>query len=147
MGMLSKGDPRPQNHSGDEESRTKQQFREECDINTILTRFRRTGFIEHVQKGQPRFLDVSDIGDYRTALDQAHKAEEYFMTLDPDVREAFDNDAGKYLDWITDPATDPEDLRKLGQKLLNEDPTDDRELEQAVDRVTERPEEPAPPVS
>jgi len=80
-----------------------------CDVNKIVSRFQRTGVLTHLARGVPQFLDVSEVGDYRTALENARAAEKYFMSLPAKVRAKFDNDPLRYLEVLQDPK---------GQELL-----------------------------
>ena len=62
------------------EGRTKQSEAAACDINQIMAQYTRTGFVTHVRQGVPTFADISEVPDYRTALDHMRRAHEYFMT-------------------------------------------------------------------
>lgn len=78
--------------------RTKQEFVAECDINNILRRFTRDRFLTHVNQREPMFLDVSEVGDFRTAIDQVRAATEYFEQLPAKVRARFGNDPARFMD-------------------------------------------------
>lgn len=84
-------------------SRTKQSFKDECDINNILGNYERTGFISHVKENQGRYEDVSSGTDYREGLNVVLEAERMFMELPAPVRSKFENDPGKFLDFVSDP--------------------------------------------
>jgi len=99
--------------------RTKQEFKAECDVNNIIRRFVRDGFIAHLARGTPRYLDVSEVADYRTALDQVRAANEFFAGLPAKVRARFDNDPARYLDEAG--SLSREELRELGLATLRED--------------------------
>jgi phage internal scaffolding protein len=92
---------------------TKQSHKDECDVNQILARYERTGVVTHLAKGIPQFADVSQIGDYHSALEQVRQADEFFMGLPAKVRSAFDNDPALLLDAVHDPAQ-RDKLEKLG---------------------------------
>lgn len=90
-------------------SLTRQEFQDECDLGKIIARFSATPEgLEQLQIAQgyvqSRFDDVSEIPDYRTALDQVKRAEEAFLRLPPKVRTRFDNDPALFLDFIDNPA-------------------------------------------
>ena len=89
---------------------TKQAFADECDINQIMLRFQRTGVISHVNTRTGEFMDVSNVLDYREALESVRKAEELFMGLPAKVRGRFDNDAGAYLAFLQDPKNQTEEV-------------------------------------
>lgn len=101
---------------------TKQEFKEECDVNTIVRRFVRDGFLSHVARGQPQYVDVSDLSDYRTAIEQVRAASEFFAGLPAKVRARFGNDPARYLDEAGSLSRD--ELRELG---LAEVRADDRQ--------------------
>lgn len=89
-------------------SLTRQEFKEECDLGMIIKRFSATPEgLEALQKAQAfvqdRFSDVSDIPDFRTALDLVKRADEAFLRLPPKVRTRFDNDPAAFLDFVDDP--------------------------------------------
>lgn len=84
-------------------SMTKQSMTPETDINNILKKFQKTGMIEHLAKGEPFYGDVSEIADYQSALNKVQEAEDLFMSMSPDVRERFDNDPAKMIDFLSDP--------------------------------------------
>lgn len=101
---------RPVVDCSDSPSMTQQQFKESADINNILRQFDRTGLITHVAKGTPLYLDVSEMPDYRSALDHVRQVEGHFMTLPSEVRARFNNDAALYLDAM---ASAPDPLKAL----------------------------------
>lgn len=97
-------------HFGDEPSRTRQEFADECDINILMQRFERTGVISHVAQAEPMYLDLSEgVPDLMTALETVRAAEAAFMSLPASVRKEFDNDAIKFVAF----AEDPDNLGKL----------------------------------
>lgn len=98
------------------DSRTKQSFKQECDINTIMAKYEKTGVIEHTKSFAGHYGDFSDIKSYQEALDAVIAAEEMFMGLPAQARAKFANDPGKFLDFVEDPSN-VEEMGRLG--LLN----------------------------
>lgn len=82
--------------------RTKQEFGPECDINTLMGKYLRTGQMDHVNQRLPQFADVSDI-DFQAAQNLIADAKAMFLDIPSEVRSRFDNDPGKLLDWVHDP--------------------------------------------
>ena len=80
--------------------RARQSMKAECDINTIVARYQKTGFIGHVMRGVPRYADVTTVTDYRDAIDRVRKANDVFMSLPAKVRAEFRNDPAEFLDYI-----------------------------------------------
>lgn len=116
MGMLS-SDPRPVRVPG--VSRTKQEFKDECDVNNIIRRFHKENLVRHLARGVPRYLDVSEIGDFRTAVDQVRAATEFFEGLPAKVRAKFENNPALFLDQAG--RLSREELRELGLAELRKD--------------------------
>lgn len=93
-------------------SRTKQSFRDECDINNILRQFNVTGQLP-VGSVQPQYGDFSGITDYQSALNAVMAAQDSFLELPAKVRAKFDNDPAVFLDFVSDEANKDE-LKALG---------------------------------
>ena len=89
-------------------SLTLQQFKDECDINTIMARFRETGryydLVSAAKYGAPRvpqFGDFSNLGD---ALDQASAIREgidSFMRFPAWLRSEFNNSLGAFVAFLS----------------------------------------------
>jgi phage internal scaffolding protein len=98
-------------------SRTKQSFRDECDINNILRQFNVTGQLP-VGSVQPQYGDFSGITDYQSALNRVMAAQDSFLQLPAKIRAKFDNDPAVFLDFASDEANKDE-MKALG--LLREE--------------------------
>lgn len=95
-----------------EQGREKQSFKEECDINNIMRRFSVTGVLDHVNQRQPMWGEVPDL-DFAGAMAIVVDARERFEQLPALVRDRFNNDPAKLLEFIRDPANRDEGV-KLG---------------------------------
>lgn len=95
------------------ESLTQQHFKEECDVINIIKKHDRNGIIEHVQRGQARYGDFSEVADYREALDLVRDAQQEFMSVPSDIRKKFDNDPGKFYEFVSNP-DNKEELKLMG---------------------------------
>lgn len=84
------------------QGRTKQSFKEECDINNLMAKYLRTGRMEHVNQALPRFECVSG-HDFQSAQNLIANAASMFEDIPSTIRARFDNDPGKLLDWVHDP--------------------------------------------
>lgn len=82
------------------ESRTKQSFRAEVDINQIVARARQGQAVTHVARNLPSYMDVSEVGDYKSALDMLRTTDAFFARLPAKVRMAFNNDPAEFLDGM-----------------------------------------------
>ena len=83
-------------------SLTKQSFKDECDINNIVSRFDKTGVLDHEALVKPKFGDFLGVSDYQTALNQVIEAEEAFEALPAKVRARFDNQPADFLEFCSD---------------------------------------------
>lgn len=81
-------------------SLTKQAFKEDCDINKILAKVQRTGMLEHLASGEPFYGDVSELVDYKEALNVIKRANDLFLEMSPEIRERFDNDPAKMISFL-----------------------------------------------
>jgi phage internal scaffolding protein len=86
------------------ESMAQQHFLKECDVREIIKRNDRTGIIQHVNRGVAQYADVSDVKDYKEALEMINSSMESFMGLPSDIRKLFDNDPGEFFEFATNPA-------------------------------------------
>lgn len=112
-----------------EKTRTRQSEKKDCDINVIMARFEKTGVLP-VDSRPMFFADVSEVGDYRTALDRVRQADEFFMSLPAAVRSRFANDAAEFLDFVSDPSN-ADELVKMGLIEAESAPAEERVSEAA----------------
>lgn len=93
-------------------SRTQQNFKEECDINTIVERFGLTGHMpDNIRV--PEFGDFTGVSDYHSMVNVVREAGESFMELPANIRDRFKNDPGEYVNFCLDSKNRPE-LESLG---------------------------------
>lgn len=90
--------------------RTHQEDKERCDINNIMKRYRKVGVLP-VSQLEMFYADVSEMGDYRTALHNVQAVQGVFSKLPSDIRAAFDNDPAAFLDFTSDPNNRAEMMR------------------------------------
>ena len=125
--------------------RTQQQFKTECDINEIVRRF---GLGYEIPEGVkiPQYGDFTGLNSFHEALNAIADARENFELLPAHLRDRFQNDPGRFVDFATDEKNRAE-LRALG--LLKEPPERTRE-DQAIPLPVppaSTPPEPAPAAS
>lgn len=85
------------------ESRTKQSFRDECDINRIMKRHAKTGLIDHLSTREPHYGDFSAAVDLHTAMEQVRAAQDDFAALPSEVRNLCLNDPEVLLRALASP--------------------------------------------
>lgn len=82
--------------------RTKQSFKDECDINIIMARYETSGVLEHMNRTEGRFLDTTQF-DYQDAMLLVAEANSIFQQMPARLRDQFDNDPAKLLEFVHDP--------------------------------------------
>lgn len=93
-------------------SLAQQNGKEEADINTIVKRFGLTGELpDNVRV--PEYGDFADALDYQSSLNLILQAQAGFMEMPADVRDRFNNDPGKFLEFVNNPEN-LDEARKLG---------------------------------
>lgn len=94
-------------------ARTKQEFKEQCDINNIIKSFKITRQITHLAAKAGTFEDLPDALDLQTALNVVIQAEDAFAALPAAVRDRFKNNPSEFLAFMEDPKNMVE-AEKLG---------------------------------
>lgn len=100
-----------------EPSLTQQQYKDECDVNNIMKKYKATGLVSHLNKKIGKYADMSSVKDYQTMLDTVIEAQQAFDSLDAELRYRFRNDPGELISFLADEKNYEEAL-KLG--LVNE---------------------------
>lgn len=124
-----------------ERSLTQQQFKDECDINSIVARADATGIYSHVASGSPMQGDFTEFGDathFQNAKNLVIAAEASFNALPANVRARFNNDPASLIAFLEDDKNDLE-AYKLG--LLNSAPETQPEDVPDVSRGKKKPSE------
>lgn len=105
-------------------SLTQQQFKDECEIESLLKAHNLgqvMGILNNHQR-QPLYGDVSDIPDFHDSQNHVARATEYFNGLPSDVRAQFNNNLGEFLSALNNPSarealTDMGVLKKVADKV------------------------------
>ncbi len=106
-------DPPPNVSIGDwGPSMTRQADADGCDINKIVSRYKTTGVLP-AAKDAAIYADVSEMGDYRTAVEQVRIADALFMQLPSNIRTQFSNNPSEFLDFVSDPENH-EKMQEMG---------------------------------
>lgn len=86
--------------------RTKQSFRDECNVNNILAKYRRQLGVDYLKQYAGyltgSFGDVSGAVDYQTALEKCSEAGEAFDAMPSKLRSRFENDPARLLAFLSD---------------------------------------------
>lgn len=97
-------------------SKTDQSFKNDCDVNFIMSRFLKTGQVTHLAKRQGVYADVSEIKDLHESMIQVTQAQEAFNMLPAHLRERFQNSPVEMLRFLQNPKNDSEAI-ELGLKV------------------------------
>lgn len=92
---------------------TKQEFREECDINHIMARYAQFGTLPVSNEQAPMYGDFTDVATLMDAHAVVQQASDLFAALPAKVRDRFANDPVRMVEFLNDPANRDEAL-KLG---------------------------------
>lgn len=94
-------------------SMTQQHFRDECDINNIIARYEQTGVLtDPLQPARNfEFGDYSAVQDYQDSLNFVIAAREMFDALPSKVRERFNYDPARLLQFLGDESNRDEAIR------------------------------------
>lgn len=91
---------------------TKQSFTDETNINLIMRKAQKTGLVSFVNKHQGEYMDAPEM-DFQEAMNYVNEANQMFLDMPAKLRKQFDNDAGKFLDYVHDPQNE-ESLYEMG---------------------------------
>ena len=97
-------------------TRTQQQHKEECDVNQIIAKYKKTGLITHLNKNPGAYSDLTDIPSYTEALQTIITASDAFNALPSDFRYELHNDPQELINFLKNPANDERAI-KLGLKV------------------------------
>lgn len=103
----------------DAPSETKQEFKNECDINLLVKKMDAglditpSSIARGKSRRTPQFGDFSQFFDFREMNDRINSAREQFEALPAEIRERFHNDPAALIAAIEDPNRRDE-MEKLG---------------------------------
>lgn len=103
----------PEDETSDDHSQVQHDMAAECDVNEIMKRYQRTNELTHVNNMAAQYGDFSDVLDYKDGVDRINHANALFMELPARIRDMFNNDPAKFIDYATD-GNNQEELRKMG---------------------------------
>lgn len=95
-------------------SMTRQEFMEECDINSIMKKY--DAYLSDPMRSmrEPMYLDMTAVPDnLMSAMELLNAARDAFYRLPAQVRKEFDNDPVAFADFAADPANVKE-MREWG---------------------------------
>ncbi len=130
------------------DGRTKQCFKDDCDIDKIMHRFEVSGTISHLAKFEGVYADFSDF-DFHAQTTKLAEGETIFAALPAEIRREFSQSPAEFFAYVND----PENLEDLRTKLpglaapgqqLPPTATSDADTEAVKASVEESPPPPPP---
>jgi hypothetical protein len=97
------------------ESLTQQSHAAAADVRNIIKQYDRTGLIANVTKGIAHYGDYSEVNEYAEALNMVRDANNSFAELPSEIRQQFNNNAGLFFEFATNPENS-EEMIKMGLK-------------------------------
>lgn len=122
--------------------RTKQSFKDECDINRIVDRYPDITNENYMKSVAQVLSDTGLYGEYDSSMDYSkaieivNRAHAQFDTLPSKLRDRFANEPTKFLDYISD-SSNFEEAQKLG--LLKVSPPINTIVSPDLDGQVEQP--------
>lgn len=129
-----------------DKSKTRQEFKDEADINNIVRRFGLTGELPKNVR-MPTYGDFTGLADFHQAMNAVVAAEESFDRMPADVRARFHNNPAEFVDFCSD-EKNADEAKKLGLVHPKDLPPPDPQLialEAIRDRLPAPEETAAPP--
>ncbi len=94
------------------DGRTKQSYRDECDISLIMKRAAKGGTITHLNQFEGVYADYSDY-DFFEQTQKLTKGREIFDALPAEVRREFNQSPAAFFEFVNR----PENAKDLAKKL------------------------------
>lgn len=85
-----------------EPTMTKQALAEELDVNNIIRKYNKTGIMQKAHDFEGVYGEF-DSFDLREAIEKVKLANELFLEVPSSIRSEFNNDAGAFVDFATNP--------------------------------------------
>lgn len=95
------------------ESMTKQSEAPACDINNLMSKYEKTGVIEHVRDNPGEYVDLVAPESYHAAMNVVAEAASAFEALPSAVRKRFSNEPAAFLAFAEDP-DNLDEMREMG---------------------------------
>lgn len=83
---------------------TRQSFKNECDVNSIMAKYAKSGLVDHVSRVEGRYGDFTSApSDYLEAMQTVIDAQHAFAGLPASIRKEFNNDPSDFLAFMSNP--------------------------------------------
>lgn len=118
-----------------DKTRTQQQFKDQCNINVLFARYLETGEMPQVLDGIS-YGNFEGIFDFQSAMNAVRTAEGLFSQLPARIKNRFDNDPQKLLEFLANPEN-REEAEFL--KLINRKEDHGPDAAESTPRPAEKP--------
>lgn len=125
-----------------EGGRTRQEQKDQCDVNVIVAAHKRGAITSHVVNRVAQYGYAPSL-DFRESMEQIRKAEEAFLLLPAQTRKHFHNSPAEFVEAMSDPKKKSE---LIEHGLLIPKPKAEPVLGSAENPMVTRPLDPKPPI-
>lgn len=87
----------------DDESKTKQQFKDECNLCSTVKKYIKGSARLNVSVLSPVYADVSQIGSFQDCCNYVTNSLEAFSKLPSNIRDRFKNDPSELINFVDNP--------------------------------------------
>ena len=94
-------------------SPVEQCHKDACDIDKIIATYDTNDLIQNVRKALGHYGDYTEVNEYQESLNLVMDAQRAFAELPSIIRGKFENDPGKFMEFVTNPANKDE-IKALG---------------------------------
>lgn len=116
-----------------EPSLTRQSDAFMTDINYIMEKYQKTGYLPPLNR-DVFFADVTNVTSFNDALTIVHGIEDTFMQLPAHVRKRFNNDPAQFIDFTND-AENLQEMRDMGLIKPEQERPTQIDIDAAVQRI------------
>lgn len=109
----------------EDELKTDQSFKEECDVNNIINKYMKTGDSSIFNRTTGTYGDFSEITDLKESMELVKYAEEQFMQIPAELRKKFGNDPTQLTEYLQDPKNH-EEAQHYGLLTIHQKKNDDQ---------------------
>lgn len=126
-------------------SKTDPSFKDEVDVNNIVKKYEQTRQLQHLNRYQGSYQDLTQIPDLLTSMTQVTQAQSGFNHLPSQLRSRFGNSPVEFLKFLSDDAN-REEAQSLGLIPKTQAPTPDPVLTE-LQTISKNTTKKAPKVS
>ncbi len=94
--MSSRGVKLPQ------KTKTQQQFKDDNKVSNVVQKFLQTGIAPMVNQTEPKYLDISGLGDFTEQLNRVTEVTQAFQGMHSSIRARFENKPQNMLHFMED---------------------------------------------